>query len=212
MSRPTRLEDVRAYPLQWPEERPRTPPRQRRLSEWNVGTFAGAVQDLQVELQRATIHNWILSTDVRPHSRPTDAEDPACALWFNQHVRGRWVLSVLACDRYQKVFGNVKAIAMTVQRLRLIDQYGCYSVSQAIEGAAYLALPGPETPAARPWREVLKVDGLEPSSIVDIDAHYRFLARRFASEGNQAAMVELNVARDAGKKELNAHAPTPTNS
>jgi len=200
MANPTRLEEVRVWPLQWPEERKRTQTGQHlREKRWSA-TFRSAMDDLEDELRKAQIFSWVLSSHVQPHSRDTEPRDPGVAVWFNQRIQTRWVLSVLACDHYDKLWKNVKAIAMTLNRLRLIDDYGCYSVSQAIQGAAYLALPGPETPSARPWRSVLKVGEYEPKNINDVEHAYKFLVRQLAED--QARLTELNIARDEARKAL----------
>ncbi len=202
MANPARLEDVRAYPLMWPDERKRTLSYNRSGEKRWSGSFRTAMDDLEDELRKAQIFTWILSSDVPPHSRQTTPDDPGVAVWFNQRVRNQWVLSVLASDRFDQFWKNVKAVAMTLNRLRLIDDYGCYTVSQAIQGAAFLALPGPETPSARPWRAVLKVGEYEPSTMNDVEHAYKFLVRQVAQD--QVKLTELNIARDEARKALGA--------
>lgn len=199
MTRPSRLEDVRVYPLTWPAERKRTlTGHHDGRKRWDA-TFTSAMADLQTELQAADIFHWILSSNLQPHTRGWDSvADPGAAVWFNQQVRGHWVLSVLACDTYRTLIMNVKAIAMTLNRLRLIDDYGVYTVDQAIQGAAYLALPGPETPAARPWQQVMAIDGEPPKSSVEMVYYYRFLAGKLQADPDK--LKELNVARDEARK------------
>lgn len=200
MSTPLRLDDIRGWPLQWPEQRKRISAHARDGRKRWTGSFDTAMQDLQNEMSMAGLHSWILSSNLKPHTRAASSvEDPAAAVWFNQHVGGTWRLSVLACDAYASLWVNVKAIAMTLNRMRLIGDYGVYQFNQAIQGAAYLALPAP-TPESLPWRDVLSIDGEPPKSAVELVFHYRFLARKF--EGDQDKLKQINVARDEARKEM----------
>lgn len=201
MTNPARLDDVRGWPLQWPHERKRVAAHSRDGRKRWSGDFQAAMNELQSEMSKAGLHSWILSSNLRPHTRAASSvEDPAAAVWFNQHVGGHWRLSVLACDAYAALWMNVKAIAMTLNRMRLIGDYGVYQFNQAIQGAAYLALPAPDIPAGRPWQDVLAIDGEPPKSGVDLVFHYRFLARK--CDGDEPKLQELNVARDQARKEM----------
>lgn len=198
MSRPTRLDDVSGYPLTWPEERKRVPPRNRDGRKRWTGGWSTAIADLREELDKAGIYTSILSCNRQPHFGG-DTSDPAAALWFNQRVGDRWVLSVLASDLYTELWANVKAIAMTLNRMRLIGDYGVYNFSQALQGAAYLALPAPGS-VERDWHEVLAIDGEPPKTAVELVFHYNFLIRKAA--GDEAKMRDINVARDSARKAL----------
>lgn len=198
---PKVLDDVQFYPLMWPSDRPRTPAPKREKGTWNVARYPEAIGTLERELGRSKIGDYRLSMDVRPHSAKEANSDPGAALWFNKRQRDRWVLSVLASDRYTVLAQNIRAIELTLQRIRLISEYGCYTFDQAIEGAAYKALPPPDQmraprlPEGRSWWEVLGCR--EDDSPEVVEAVYK--AKRAKAHpdrpgGSTAAFQEIEAA------------------
>lgn len=197
------LDDISSYPLDWPEQQERTP-REKRLKNdrgW-ADLFSKAFLALEYEMARSRISDYRLSTDVRPHSRNTETlSDPGVALWFMKRdpVANEWRLSVLASDRFRKVGTNLKAIELTLQRLRLIGEYGCYTFDQAVRGAAYLALP----PPPKNWWEVLHVDRNAP--LVVCEAVHRQLAKEYhpdtAGPGAEGEFQAVNQAIAACRAE-----------
>jgi hypothetical protein len=145
-----------AYPLTWPSGQVRTPPTRRKSSQFKV-TFGQARQDLLYELHRLGASKVIVSTDVplRRDGLPYadgDPEDPAVAVYFDRKSKP----FVIACDNYESVRENLRAVGETVKALRAIERHGSSSMmEQAFTGFAAL-------PAARaadpPWYEVLGVD------------------------------------------------------
>ena len=114
---------------------------------------------------------------------------------------------VLACDKFRRLAQNIRAIALTMERLRLVDEIGAYSLVAAVEGAR--ALPPPDRATAsliddggRPWHEVLQVMPNAPLAIAE--AAYRALARTAHADagGNDQMMTRLNAAIEAARKEL----------
>jgi len=204
MTRPTHLNQITLCPLVWPDEKPRTAQRDRKHNRrgWDE-RWSNCVNSLKKELYRADMYDWRLSAERSGaySSRSSVSDDPGIALWFMQNVHGNWALSVLACDKFLKPAMNVKAIAMTIQRLRLIEEYGCYSSEQAMRGAAYDALPPPEAPP-KPWWEVLGVaPDAEPWLI---EAVYKAAAKRHHPDaGGDAEMFKtVNRAYQEAKTEM----------
>jgi len=193
---PQATHEVPRYPLLWPPEKPRTPASKRKPGRWG-GSIGLVSEDLRNECARSNIRDYALSTGVPPGNRT--AADPGAVLWFMQLVNGVWAMSCYASDAFRDPSENIKAIAMTINRLRLVSDYGVYSMEQAMRGAAYEALPSPEPPP-RPWWDVM---GLAPDTDpAVIDAAYRALAKKRHPDagGSQSEMQELSRAYQEAKK------------
>ena len=193
---PKSTHEVPRYPLLWPPEKTRTPASKRKAKRWSV-TIGQATQDLRQECVSNRILDQALSTGVAPGTRT--AHDPGAALWFMQLVNGVWRMSCYASDAFRDPAENIKAIAMTINRLRLVADYGVYSMEQAMRGAAYEALPSPEKPP-RPWWEVMGL--AQDADRAVIDAVYRALAKKRHPDtgGSAAEMQELQRAYEDAKK------------
>lgn len=188
------------YPLSWPPTKPRTPAHQREKGHYSLRTMTQAMGTVEVEVQRwqkrdrpERIIDWEITTNHVGRSR--DPEDPGAALWFTlggKAITGPASLMVLACDRFQELPQNVRALSLTMERLRLVADVGAYSLVAAVEGAR--ALPPPERPVD--WRAVL---GLGPGANVEIaNAVYRTLVKG----ADEARLRELNAAIEVARKEL----------
>jgi len=196
------------YPIAWPPGRPRIAPGERLDGRYNPYTVAQAVETIEAEVkrwqrrtQRTQLTSWELTTNLSARMR-NEPDDPGAALWFTlatgDITRGQ-SLMVLACDRFKKLPQNIRAISLTMERLRLVDEVGAYSLVAAVEGAR--ALPPPRDAVAvpdRPWWEILGVAADSPLLVVE--AAYRALARK-AGEGSPK-LVELNLAIQAARREL----------
>lgn len=170
-------------------------------------TIAEAMERVQEELDRIGARNPIMSTNVetrldgRPRSDRREPEDPAVALYFE--LRGK--PHCLPCDTYTKVAQNIAAIAAHLAASRAIERHGVATIEEMFTG--FLALPAPGKAESALWWNVLRID--RNASEDDIRAAYR---RRAAEvhpdqpEGSQAAMAEVNLARDAALKEVKARA------
>jgi len=193
---PLATQDVPRFPLLWPPVEPRTKSYDRKAKRW-ASNWQGAVTDLRTECEAAGIHDWALSSNREPGNRTV--ADPGAVLWFMQRIDGSWSMSYYAADAFRDLPENVKAIAMTIQRLRQIGDYGCYTAAKAMRGAAYTALPAPARPS-RNWWEVLEVAPTTPRAVVD--AAFKALAKQRhpdAPGGSDEAMQELNAAYEAAR-------------
>ncbi len=190
-----RISDVPPYPLAWPHGQERSGGKGGKTNSWS-GSFPANMASLEREMARSGIIDWMLSSNLRPHSTATaKLDDPAAALWFMARQGEVWTLAVLACDRYARLAKNVKAIELTLQRMRLISEYGVYSIEQIMTGAVYTALPPPSKPAS--WSRVL---GVKPDATTrQIEDAYRAKAKAAHPDGggSESEFMRLQTARDA---------------
>lgn len=212
---------TQAYPLQWPQGRPRTAQRKRATFNKKVPTGRGydstkelSVADgigrMQNELDRLGARQYVLSTNVElrldglPRSGQKEPSDPGVALYFQLDGKPH----CLPCDTFDRVADNIAAIAKHIEATRAIERYGVASLSEMFAG--FTALPAPN--AKRSWRAVL---GLTETSypaaprIVTaemINEAYKRLAktRHPDNGGSDEAMSELNVARADALREVSA--------
>lgn len=156
-----------------------------------------ARRDLMLELGRLGAKNVILSTNIPlrqdgfPRADWREPEDPGVAVYFERRVGKDMKPFAIACDTYNRVYYNVRAIGLTVEALRTIDRHGSATMlEQAFTG--FTALP----PAQRekPWWEVLGVDETAGAEVVL--AAFRELAQIHHPDkgGNHERMAEINAA------------------
>lgn len=197
---------TQAYPLAWPQGRPRRLPRQRRRGQFTTAgqrvSVAGALKRLAGELDRLGAALPVISSNVElrldglPRSGQREPEDPGVCVYFQLAGKPH----AMPCDTYERVADNIAAVAEHIKATRAIDRYGVATVAEMFSG--FVALPAPGT--ARPWREVM---GFPPEATVTLDmveARYRRLAttRHPDAGGSDAAMAELNAARDQAREAL----------
>ncbi len=203
---------TQAYPLQWPQGRPRTAWDVRRRSAFkDFGkplTIAVALGRLQAEIDRlgADVYvlsaNLVLRLDGLPKSGQSEPSDPGVALYFQLGGKPH----CLPCDTYDRAADNIAAIAKHIEATRAIERYGVASLSEMFAGFTALPAPG----AKRSWRAVL---GLTETSyphaprIVTADMineAYKRLAkiRHPDNGGSDEMMSELNVARADALREV----------
>lgn len=190
-------EGVESYPLHWPAGWPRTKsPHKARFG----GTFAKIRDDLWREISMLGGRYPVLSTNVPvrrdglPYAGQREPADAGVAVYFER--RGRQM--VFACDKWDRVQDNMRAIQRTIEAIRGIERWGA---SEMMERAfqAFEALPPPQSC----W-DIL---GIRPGASRDeIDRAYREKARRAHPDagGSDHAMSELNRARDEALRSMGA--------
>jgi hypothetical protein len=183
-----------AFPLTWPTGQPRTPPNHRSASRFKA-QFGQARDELLAELQRLGARKVIISTDVplRRDGLPYadgDPRDPGVAVYFERKGRPY----VIACDTYDRLRFNTRAIGATVEALRTIERHGSSTMlEQAFTGFA--ALP-PAREAEATWWETL---GLRPEATAAAieEAHQRLALKHHPDRGgDHETMARINRARD----------------
>lgn len=199
---------TQAFPLQWPQGRPRKPANRRgdaafgkRGSDgWLKNlTLAQARDRLQGELDRFRVKSVVLITNVElrldglPKSGQPEPIDPGVALYFDLGGKPH----VLACDTYRRVADNIAALAAHIEATRKIERLGVATAAEMFAG--FQALPAP---GSTPWWQVL---GVQPSATAaQIEAAFKRLARERHPDvagGSHELMADLNRARDEGLRE-----------
>lgn len=183
-----------AYPLAWPDAWPRSKRRER--SRFDV-TFANARCDLATELDRFGARYPLLSTNVelrldgQPYANRAEPSDPGVAVYFEHNGKQK----VFACDKWDRVKDNMRAITKTIEAFRGIDRWGA---GQMLERAftAFDALPAPMASGyIKPWWEVLGCS--EHAPIPVRKAAYREAAKAAHPDngGNHELMADVNRAK-----------------
>lgn len=199
-----RPEAVPRYPLEWPLGWKRTTSFQRRHDQFRYEkrpiNMAQAVRRLEEQFERLRVRDAVLSTNVtltltglpRGAERPSD---PGVAVYFT--FKGR--ATVLACDTYYRVAGNIAALAAHLEHLRAIERYGVGTIEQALAG--YKALPAD---TAADWRAVLGFAKDSRPTLDQVDTAYKGLARTKHPDagGSDVEMAHLNRARDYALADL----------
>lgn len=195
---------TQAFPLHWPDGWPRTKTPAR--SRFDV-PFTMVRDGVLEEIARMGGRYAVLSTNVKlrrdglPYANQRTPEDPGVAVYFERNGKQM----VFACDRWDRVKDNIRAIQKTIEAMRGIDRWGA---SDMLERAfsAFEALPAPHGPSIRSWREVL---GFPPGARPDregIDIAYRSQAKSAHPDvgGSADAFAELQRARDEALRAIGA--------
>lgn len=182
-----------AYPLQWPLGKPRA--KWPASSKFGTYTLAQVTQFVLREIRLLGGGTPIISTNLRlrldglPYSKQAQPQDRGTAVYFT--LKGKQMC--FACDRWDKIEDNIYAVSKTIEALRGIERWGSGSmVEQAFTG--FVALPAPKSA-----RTILGFNDGEAVSRTALEARYREKAKAAhpdAPGGSQAAMTELNMARD----------------
>lgn len=203
------------FPLAWPAHRPRRRVQDRVRGSFEADkkrvTHAAASEKLEDQIERLGGKYPILSTNVelrmdgRPRADRTAPYDPGACVYFE--LKGRPM--AMACDAYTEVQQNIAAIANHIDAVRRQERYGVASAEESLQAFAALPAPGAIALGGKtPW-QVLGIDrGVRTSRgdrRAEVQARYRelaALAHPDTAGGSEAAMAELNAARDAALKEL----------
>lgn len=156
-------QEITAYPLAWPELRPRTKNRERakfskatstQVKRYDGSyytqtsrdklTLAGGRDRAIAELQRFGASSMIISTNLKvrqdglPAGGQAEPADPGVAVYFQINKKPR----VIACDKWDRVADNLAAIAKTIEAQRAMLRHGAVTADQIFAG--FKALPGGE--------------------------------------------------------------------
>lgn len=190
------MTEANAYPLAWPQGWPRT--KHPAKSRFSV-TPDKAQQELRWEIERLGGRYPVVSSNVPTRrdgmiyatARP-DNNDHGVAVYFERNGKQM----VFACDRWDRIQDNLRAIQKTIEAMRGVERWGA---SDMMERAfsAFEALPSPQTA----W-QVLGVS--KGASSDDINAAYRRKAMESHPDtgGSTDAMAALNEARRVALAEV----------
>jgi hypothetical protein len=185
-----------AYPLKWPEGWPRS--AYRKSAAFKVD-YDKAVRELGYEIERLGGRYPVLSTnqELRVDGTPkrnTYIGDTGVAVYFE--VKGKQ--KVFACDTYNTVKDNIRAISKTIEAVRSIERYGASALLERTL-SAFDALPAPDD-----WRATLGFEKGSRPTEEQITKNFRLRATNAHpdSGGSHDAMSRLNKARADAMKEL----------
>lgn len=181
---------IEAFPLQWPAGRPRTKWPERSNFEVTLGK---AIKDVQEEVRRLGGSGLVISSnlplrrDGMPYANASQPADRGVAVYFRYKKKPM----CFACDRWNVVEDNLRAITKTIEALRGIERWGTgQMVEQAFTG--FTALPAPE----QPW-QVLGLDTSHPTREQIDEAHRRLALEHHPDRGGDTEkMARINAARD----------------
>lgn len=201
----------KAHPLCWPEGWKRTDNR-KKFAPYKT-SFVDAYEDARKELRLFQAFGVVISTDVplRRDLLPyadgdAGVRDPGVAVYFTRSKQE----FVIACDTYQYLRHNMRAVGLALAGLRAVERSGAtHLLDRTLSGFAALPSGAPTAPTERPWREVLNLVGLSgPEHAVRyaVEAQYRQLSRTRHPDagGSNEAMLELNRAREEALREIGA--------
>ena len=164
-----------AYPLSWPDARPRS--GSRRTNNNFKAVFASSRNQCLEEIRRLGGTEPIISTNIRLRrdGLPESVEfgklipDPGVAVYFKR--KGKEMC--FACDCWSHVQDNMRAIALTIEALRGIARWGTGDMMEAAF-RGFAALPGIGESGASDWWKTL---GVPINSTADqVRDAYRLLA------------------------------------
>src|SRR5690606_20083048 len=146
---------INSFPLQWPQGYPR---RKHQVSSAFRVNGAVARNEMLQELDRLGAKNVVISTNVATYERggrqipyaKRRVDDTGVAVYFTWQDEQR----VIACDKYNSVDDNIRAIGLTVSALRALERHGATDIlTRAFHGLKTL----PETTSGTPWWDILGV-------------------------------------------------------
>lgn len=166
-----------AYPLSWPIGWQRTPSHRRAKAPFYKRSYSTSVPnytrmvsvsmndvsgEIQKEVRALGGQSLVISTNVElrqdglPYSNRRAPDDPGAAVYFRLFTLSKDRPIVFACDKWNRVEDNLRAIAKHIEALRGQERWGVGSRDQAFTG--YTALPGPGQTASSVWWEILGVN------------------------------------------------------
>jgi hypothetical protein len=187
------------YPLSWPLGWKRTKhPAKARFSL----TSAAARDGLFDELERLGATQVILSTNIplrqdgKPYANQKEPQDSGVAVYFNLYGQPR----VFACDKWDTVRDNIRAVALTINALRGIERWGSSDMLERSFGG-FAALPPEASTRPRDWWVVLGVS--RASSLEQIRQRFNELVKRHHPDhdGSREAFAEIMAAYEQAKLE-----------
>lgn len=191
------------YPLDWPAQYPRTPASHRVRGAFRC-SFTTALDELVLSLERRGVDlmDIVVSTNIPtrldgfPRANVRHDGDDAGAAVYWRTAEGETL--AMACDRYDTVLANLRALGLTLEALRAIDRYA----SSAMIEATYSGFKALHAQGASDWWRVLGFDA-PPATYAEARAAYRAKIAEAHPDRLGEAFTEraadLNAANDAAR-------------
>jgi len=185
------MSSAEAYPLAWPVGwRATLFPRRSRFK----GNFATVRDGLVREIKRLGGSYIVLSTNVPlkrdgyPYANYREPLKTGVAVYFLR--KGKQM--VFACDKWNRVQDNMRAIQQTISAIRGMERWGASEMMER----TFHAFEALSAPVPRTCWDVLNIRS--GSSRDDINRAYRVKAAHAHPDvgGSNTVMAELNNARD----------------
>ena len=197
---------VEAFPLSWPAGFPRH--AGERISSQFKCTLGQARDGVNNEISRMNGRQVIISSniplkqngDMYASQKPVD-NDHGVAVYFTW--KGDQV--VLACDRYQTIRENLRAIEKSLEAMRGLERWGCSDIlRRAFSG--FKALPtgsGIELGTLkRTWYQVLEIS--RNSTYEEVKAAHRLLSKLYHPDnGREPSAEKFQEVQEAVKEGMN---------
>lgn len=193
-----------AYPLEFPANQPRTQSPTRAVFQVN---FAKARDDLLAELDKMRTVKVVISTNIPlrrdglPYANQREPDDRGVAVYFDWQRRSY----CFACDRWDRVKDNIRAIGLHLAALRGQERWGVGTIEQAFAG--YAALPSADRP--RSWWEVLGIP--QTASWEEAKSAYRAKAQVAHPDkgGDRATWDKIQAAYEQAETALKPQGVKP---
>lgn len=187
---------AQAFPLQWPTGWPRSKRRERSRFDCS---FTEARDGLWGEIRRLGGSYLVVSTNVElrrdglPYATRGEPSDPGVAVYFLYNKKQM----VFACDRWDRVKDNLRAIEKTIEAIRGIERWGASDMMERAY-SAFEMLPPPN------WRTEFGFAPGDKPSAEEIERRFRDLAKKHHPDhgGDAERFQALKRARDAAKLAL----------
>lgn len=180
---------VRAYPLQWPKGWPKTPGNElESAARFKRMTLSSALNGLREEVRRLGGTDLVLSSNYNL----TNHSPGQCGVVAYFIYDGRQV--AIPCDRWDKIEGNVRAIALTIEAMRGMERWGAKSMIQGMF-TGFTALNQKTEPSC--W-DVLGIEAEHTHSEEDVLIAWRRKAKTEHPDkgGTPEKFEQLNRAKD----------------
>lgn len=195
---------IEAYPLYWPDGRPRTPFHRQEAHRQFKGTFAKYRDGLLRQVELLGGKRCILSTNIPlrndglPYANTREPDDSGVALYFKYKDKDM----CFAADRYKYARQNIHAIALTIAAIRAIERYGTSDMMErAFRG--FTALP---EQSGEYWREVLEIPRDAKPTPEHIERAFRAFAFIYHPDhgGTTEEFTRLCLARENALRDIGA--------
>jgi hypothetical protein len=192
------MNDITAFPLQWPLGWKQTPKWHRKTSRFKPLPFSKVRDELFKCLKRMGAKDIVLSTNVPlkndglPYANFKTPEDLGAAVYFQYKKKQM----VFACDVWNKLEDNLLSICKTIESVRGIERWGASEmIERAFTGFAQLAAPDYE----KPWYEILNVKvNASKEEIKDAWKKQSIIHHPDKESGSHDMIVKINQAYQKG--------------